>query len=169
MTTINGRVCVVNGTPVDKVLSNGKIVYQRNLLLNTQSFDNNWVWDNIGHSFANGVLTLSSTDNSRIYQLVASGNPNGKTVSVSFYAKISSDCDSQSVQVNVGPYDGTKSINIASKDFQLYKVENWQWISISSFFSFYVINGKIDISNLKLEYGSVATPWTPAPEDVGVK
>ena len=166
MPTINGRACVVNGTPVDKVFSNGKIVYQRNLLLNTQSFDNNWVWDSIGHSFANGVLTLSSTGNSRMYQLVASGNPNGKTLSVSFNAKISADYNSQFVKVNVGPYDRTESINIASKDFQLYKVENWQWISISSVFSFYVINGKVDISNLKLEYGSVATPWTPAPEDV---
>ena len=166
MSTINGRACIVNGVAVDKVYSNGKIVYQRNLLLNTQSFDNNWVWENIGHSFANGVLTLSSTNNDRMYQAIASGNPNGKTVSVSFNAKISADCDSQSIQVKVGPYDANNLINITSKDFQLYKVENWQWTSMSTTLSFYVINGKVDISNLKLEYGSVATPWTPAPEDV---
>lgn len=32
MTTINGKACVVNGTPVDKVFSNSKQVYGRNLL-----------------------------------------------------------------------------------------------------------------------------------------
>ena len=32
MTTINGRACVVNGTPVDKAFSNGKQVYGRNFL-----------------------------------------------------------------------------------------------------------------------------------------
>jgi len=35
MSTINGRACVVNGTPVDKVFSNGKQVYGRNLLTGT--------------------------------------------------------------------------------------------------------------------------------------
>ena len=35
MPTINGKVCVVNGTPVDKVFSNGKQVYGRNLLTGT--------------------------------------------------------------------------------------------------------------------------------------
>ncbi|MRH47199.1 peptidase, partial [Lactobacillus reuteri] len=32
-----------------------------NLLLNTQNFDHNWAWDNIDHSYAKGVLTLSDT------------------------------------------------------------------------------------------------------------
>jgi len=35
MTTINGRACVANGMPVDKVFSDGKQVYGRNLLLDT--------------------------------------------------------------------------------------------------------------------------------------
>ena len=35
MPTINGKVCVVNGTPVDKVFSNGKQVYGRNLSTGT--------------------------------------------------------------------------------------------------------------------------------------
>lgn len=168
MTTINGKACVVNGTPIDKVFSNGKLVYERNVLLNTQRFDNNWTWENIGHSFANGFLTLSYTNNggSRMYQVIAGGIPIGKTLSLSFKAKISADCDSQSVQVKAGPYDAPNLINITSKDSQLYKVENWQWVGETRTFSFYVNNGKVDISNMKLEYGSVATPWSPAPEDV---
>lgn len=138
-----------------------------NLLLNTQSFDSNWVWENVRHSFANGFLTLSSMNNgvSRMYQPVSDGNPNGKTFSLSFNAKISADCDSQLVQVKAGPYDAPNSINITSKDSQLYKVENWQWVGQSGTLSFFIINGKVDISNLKLEYGPVATPWSPNPSD----
>lgn len=37
MSTINGRACVVNGTPVDKVFSNGKEVYGRNLITGTSN------------------------------------------------------------------------------------------------------------------------------------
>ncbi|MEK1413648.1 hypothetical protein HCY89_08705 [Limosilactobacillus fermentum] len=142
-----------------------------NLLLNTQNFDKNWAWDQIGHSFANGVLTLSGTNNgnSRMYQAVADGDPTRKTFSLSFNAKISADYDSQLVQVKAGPYDAPKWINITSKDSQLYKIENWQWAGQSGTFSFYVINGKVDISNLKLEYGSVATPWTPNPADLATQ
>lgn len=142
-----------------------------NLLLNTKNFDKNWAWDQIGHSFANGVLTLSGTNNGnfRMYQAVADGDPTRKTFSLSFNAKISADCDSQLVQVKAGPYDAPKWINITSKDSQLYKIENWQWAGQSGTFSFYVINGKVDISNLKLEYGSVATPWTPNPADLATQ
>lgn len=148
-----------------KVDSNGGGV---NLLTNTQSFDYNWTWDQIGHSFANDVLTLSDTNNgnSRIYQGLAGYDTTGKTFSLSFNARISADCNNQSVQVKAGPYDATKLISITSKDFQPYKVENWQWTGQSGTFSFYVAGGKIDITNLKLEYGAIATPYSLAPGDL---
>lgn len=139
-----------------------------NLLLNTQSFDQNWIWDSIGHSFANGILTLSDTNNgnSRMYQAIAGKSPAGRTFTLSFNARISDDCNSEKVGVRVGPYDAGKSIDVTGKSFQSYKLEGWQWTGTSITFSFYVIGGKIDISNLKLEYGYVATPWSQAPEDV---
>ena len=148
-----------------KVDSNGGGI---NLLTNTQLFDYNWTWDQIGHSFTNGVLTLSDTNNgnSRMFQGVAGGSTTGRTFSLSFNAKISDDCDSQLVQVKAGPYDAPKFVNITSQDFQPYKVENWQWTSQSGTFSFYVAGGKIDITNLKLEYGAVATPYSLAPADL---
>ncbi|MGQ2195716.1 hypothetical protein ACT5YV_01280 [Lactiplantibacillus plantarum] len=44
MPTINGKACVVNGKAVDKVFSDGKQVYGRNLLLNSdQQFTNSTV------------------------------------------------------------------------------------------------------------------------------
>ena len=148
-----------------KVDSNGGGV---NLLTNTQLFDHNWSWDQIEHSFANGVLTLSDTNSgySRTLQSVAGGGTTGRTFSLSFNARICADCDSTSIEVDAGPYDATKRINITSKDFQRYKVENWQWNSSSIFFSFYVKNGRIDLTNLKLEYGAVATPYSLAPADL---
>jgi predicted nucleic acid-binding Zn-ribbon protein len=147
-----------------KVNSNGGGI---NLLTNTQFFDYNWTWDQIGHSFTNGVLTLSDTNNgnSRMFQGVAGGSTTGRTFSLSFNAKISDDCDSQLVQVKAGPYDAPKFVNITSQDFQPYKVENWQWTGQSGTFNFYVAGGKIDITNLKLEYGAVATPYSLAPSD----
>lgn len=148
-----------------KVDSNGGGV---NLLTNTQLFDYNWTWDQIGHSFANGVLTLDGNDNatSRILQQLTDNDTTGKTFSVSFNARISADCDSTSIEVDAGPYDANKRINVTSKDFQHYKAENWQWNSVSIFFSLYVKSGKIDITNLKLEYGAIATPYSLAPSDL---
>ncbi|WP_318628880.1 hypothetical protein [Limosilactobacillus reuteri] len=142
-----------------------------NLLLNTQSFDENWTWDNIGHSFANGVLTLSDKNSgySRTLQSVAGGGTTGRTFSLSFNARINDDCDSQFVQVKAGPYDAPKWIAVTGKNSQSYKIEGWKWTGTSANFSLYVIGGKIDISNLKLEYGSVATPYSPNPADLATQ
>lgn len=41
MPTINNKACVVNGVPVDKVFSNGKQVYGRNLIRSSE-FDHYW-------------------------------------------------------------------------------------------------------------------------------
>lgn len=141
-----------------------------NLLLNTQNFDHNWAWDNIDHSYAKGVLTLSDTNNgnSRMYQGLAD-NPAGKTFSLSFNAKISADCDSENVSIKAGPYDAPKWITVTGKNSQSYKIEGWKWTGTSINFSLYVIGGKIDISNLKLEYGSVATPYSPNPADLATQ
>ena len=51
MSTINGRACVVNGVPVDKVFSDGRQVYIRNLLANSGfesgNFPPNYTWGDI--------------------------------------------------------------------------------------------------------------------------
>jgi len=49
MTTINGRACIVNGVPVDKVFSNGKQVYGRNYIENSQpNNDSGWFFTSGG-------------------------------------------------------------------------------------------------------------------------
>lgn len=50
MSIINGRACVVNGTPVDKVFSNGRQVYGRNSVLNSDDMSKFDTWQQDGNS-----------------------------------------------------------------------------------------------------------------------
>ena len=59
MSTINGNVCVVNGTPVDKVFSNGKQVYGRNLI--SGSYDSSW-----GYADSNGTVEKVTMDSGEV-------------------------------------------------------------------------------------------------------
>jgi len=86
MSTINGNVCVVNGNAVDKVFSNDRQVYGRNLFLKSKALNieqlsssdiasvatsqnqnmNNWIWSDPAKSatsitYANGVNTIDYT------------------------------------------------------------------------------------------------------------
>ena len=68
MPTINGRVCVVNGTPVDKVFSNGQQVYGRNLLISTSSSSTNGQTTIHGSSadktgYISGLFPINLLDN----------------------------------------------------------------------------------------------------------
>lgn len=99
MSTINGKACIVNGTPVDKVFSDGKQVYGRNLLKNTFDYASGW-------SFSNQALTeILEADGTPTKIIKFNYNPSGwvgiyqtfinwpvrpkagDTVTLSFYAK----------------------------------------------------------------------------------
>ena len=59
MPTINGGACVVNGTPVDKVFSNGSQVYGRNMIPDSGFESGNFQSVTWGLS-ANGTIAASS-------------------------------------------------------------------------------------------------------------
>lgn len=172
MPTINGRACVVNGTPVDKVFSNGKQVYGRNLILGTGN---------------NLSVTGTNTSNQVIYKYLLTNRYNvsslasrfGTQFTLSFDWSVSGSSPSGKFHAqwdNVpwglgldpavtvsksntsGHVSGTFSVSTDSKN-----VSNRMGFRLDNFV------GTLTISNMKLEKGSVATPWTPAPEDVGVK
>jgi len=159
MTTINGRACVVNGTPVDKVFSNGKQVYGRNLLTNLSS---NWTqgW------LSSGIIGTPSTFISvgaRIRTLQAI------SVSSSFSYTIYNS--NTSFKLSWLELDSNGNITYAAP---WITSTNYAFTTTSTTTQLYIVvayttNAELDTSDLpkiKLEKGSVATPWTPAPEDV---
>ncbi|HCD07912.1 MAG TPA: hypothetical protein DEQ50_06600 [Lactobacillus sp.] len=176
MSTINGNVCVVNGAAVDKVFSNGSQVYGRNLVLNTASFVG---WNTKGNvSFApsstNGIKSsrTSSAWSSPIATLEAKAgetysistrfwSDSKSKISVAIYMKKSSDSNLSSTWMRANNAEDTaKTITTsfkASEDETLY-------------FTFEsgndIPDGGLFTEQWKIEKGSVATPWTPAPEDV---
>lgn len=165
MTTINGRACVVNGTPVDKVFSNGRQVYGRNLLIGTSENE------------VSGKFYLFHN-----YQISGGLQP-GTTYTLSGWGRVDQDCLNQS--------KGNRSKGVFIVAYYVdwsWSVTLWITPSLTSqygkinfttpsgkqfnpYVSVYIgsTSGTGYISKLKLEKGTTATPWTPAPEDVGVK
>ena len=200
MSTINGRACVVNGTPVDKVFSNGKQVYGRNLLLDSQtqmrkpswySQNNYWTadrgtylgsnikyatnaWDNVRYSYKDlldrDVINTTDDFTYSIYFRVVGEDPTG--MSYAYITFLSSAT--------------TKNNTVPLK---LTSLEEGKWARIIVPFKFmyteydsaedFMYSIRVEVSAApkiagahyeyaapKLEKGSVATPYSLAPEDV---
>ena len=158
MPTINGRACVVNGVPVDKVFSNGKQVYGRNLLIGST--------DNVVH--------CDSVSGYTVWQSYVTQFNIGDTLNVS--ADITSNhgdtvlkvflLSSAEIQIGYLEYrvsEGQTAHAFVSKTIPtetasiLVKIDNGQPI------------GTPDVCAISHQFantGSIVTPWTPAPEDV---
>lgn len=172
MTTINGKACVVNSTPVDKVFSNGKQIYGRNLLTGTgqpiiitgTNTVNQWKYN---YSLVNGYNVSSlalafGTQFTLSFDWSVSGSSPSGTFKIQWnndpWVWLGSPMFTVSSSNISGHFSSTNSLSTDSKN-------------IATMLGFRLDNfvGTLTISNFKLEKGSVATPWTPAPEDVGVK
>lgn len=157
---INGRACVVNGTPVDKVFSNGKQVYSRNLIVQSDlksGFFNedgsvngasiNFYSENYIATNGATVFTFSSPD----YTFIGD-----------YYADriIMYDSDKNYLghQVLASAKQTLSKPNVAYIRFSINSKNEGNTTDNSSD---WLANHRY-----KLEKGSVATPWTPAPEDV---
>lgn len=169
MPTINGRACVANGTPVDKVFSNGRQVYGRNLLTGTSEDES-----------SGKTYVLAD------YQISGGLQPN-KTYTLSGWARVDQTAMDNQQHVFVCAYTSDWSwsgwLVINGSLTEKYNTVTFTTSSGKIFnptVTVYLshpngdsskdpISGMGYISKLKLEKGSVATPWTPAPEDVGVK
>lgn len=151
-----------------KITSNGGGV---NLLTGSKTMHGVWSADGTSIFSADDYLVVSATGNNmRIYQS-PSEDTNGKLMSVSFDAEVPTDSKNQSVQIWVGPFQAGVNVTISGNAFKRYKVESWKWNSVYKAFSiqFKNANDKINIRKIKLEFGTVATPWSPAPEDTDAK
>ena len=167
MPAINGKACVVNGTPVDKVFSNGRQVYGRNLLsgtssgLQTKQFTNAW---NSGPQATNGNYKIRLVKGQTYTYRVWLDNTNG---SINAF-----------VNVRFTPIGGTDH-NLGNGTPIVPGATGYSTVSITPpadgyayFVPFAYGRPQTFLAGWKeekLEKGSIATPWTPAPEDVGVK
>jgi hypothetical protein len=191
MPTINGKACVVNGTPVDKVFSNGRQVYGRNLLQGTSTLSGD-VANGDGalvQGAFNGydaVKTNRAWHERMINLKSALGRTNAKAgdwFTISVYIKADKQIDTSSLDVYraIGSDWGSSLYSIRMQT----KPITTQWQQYS--WSFQLDDNSLQQQKTRVEYnsdtgdnliywagwmlekGTTATPWTPAPEDVGVK
>ena len=193
MSTINGKACVANGVAVDKVFSNGKQVYGRNLLTGTSGpFVMGWgipntTWDETNQ--VSGISLPVTAINARTEVLPQNaGFPYtympGVTYTQSIY--ISTDAPLTGTSISFSWYANNYGHNTAGTD-NLVKVSTNVYRAISTYTwpssNSPAVGRNADLYNLiqvfdftkgtflqfykpKLELGTTATHWTPAPEDV---
>ncbi|AYH91855.1 hypothetical protein [Lactobacillus phage Sabazios] len=166
MSTINGRACVANGNPVDKVFSNGKQVYGRNLLtgtsvgLKTKQLTN---WYNVGQQATNGNFKIKVVNGQKYTYRAWLDNTNGPAnafVDVRFLptADGAKDFDiANGVPIKKGETGYSTSVFTPLED---------GYIKLTPFSYAAPVTALAGWKEEKLEKFNVATPWTPAPEDV---
>lgn len=162
MPTINGRACVVNGTPVDKVFSNGRQVYGRNLLTGidkaVHQAPGSWQW----------VTTIPT-------KFVTVGQPLcfSAFISNAPYAKYLGQGNACCV---IQAKDSSNNILLEKHGNTIdFDADGISQVSLTvpdkatSILLFIVTNNMSQNAYYgypKAEIGAIATPWTPAPEDL---
>ncbi|AWZ43146.1 hypothetical protein CW750_08525 [Latilactobacillus sakei] len=162
MSTINGKVCVVDGIPVDKVFSDGRQVYGRNLI--SGSYDSSWSF--AGHGGA--TIQKVTMDSGEVALHVISNDYGG------FWEHTDLPSGTYTISFEVKGTGALKKLGWdGMSDAGMALTSDWQRVSRtgsidSNMWYAFVFYGTMDayVRLLKIEQGSVATPWTPAPEDV---
>jgi len=175
MSTINGKACVANGTPVDKVFSDGRQVYGRNLLTGT----GNHTVTGTG-AFTAGYLSNETTDD----LLTLFKGLEGQTVTVSvdyrysgfvagsitsrmgWETSITSDSTSYFGVWHSPDYSPNNDSGSGRISYTFVVPKNITSVGGSRGYVQFHGSGTGTLSHLKLEKGNIATDWTLAPEDV---
>ena len=156
MATINGKACVVNGIPVDKVFSDGKQVYERNLVIGTSNELKTVTASGWGKSPTNRASGKYGAGRYYASAYVENTTPVGVTIFVSIYAggKFLHNLSAKAIPAG-------KS-GIASFTFDIYNEE-----VISSVFVGFLSSQTESHTYKYKEVMLKRTPssWTPAPED----
>lgn len=202
MPTINGKVCVVNGVAIDKVFSNGKQVYGRNLLLDSQIrtqdpswFSKNWTndwgtylgsnvhratdaWDNDRYNYKDlldrGVINTTDDFTYSIYFRVVGEDPVGMSYSKLMFFSEATSKDNQEILELTGLKEGQwvrvvvplKFIGIEYDPTDIYYRQYKQSIRVEASAATKVAGAHYEFAAPKLEKGSIATPYSLAPEGV---
>ena len=151
--------------PVDKVFSNGKQVYGRNLLTGTGN-----PVQITGNGTVNNVFLTYKFGEKQFKDIVKSG----MNVTLSFDWKVPAQGESGMAlpQINMAPWIvGFPTINISDGSGHFSKsvaISDDTAASTADSITIRMDNvtTTITISKMKFEIGTIATPWSPAPEDV---
>lgn len=190
MPTINGRACVFNGTPVDKVFSDGRQVYSRNLALGSGGPFTmglgipNTIWNADEKRMEISLPTTVSgpevlPQNYSFHPVVTPGI----TYTQSIYVSTDAPLTGNAVQVswhNLTRHNLAGETDMSSISENVYRITStytWPASSTDNYlraFDFFNLTKVFDFTKgtflyfyqPKLELGTNASPWTPAPEDV---
>jgi hypothetical protein len=188
MPTINGRACVANGNPVDKVFSDGKQVYGRNLVSGTnQEYVMgfgipNTVWQD-GYAYLKLPTTIYSDEilpqlPHEFWYTLTQGVTYTQTIWFETDATVK---DLSAAQITwfiewVHDYQPAMVQNLGQNSYKVVSTYTWPVKTSNKLRLFDIenLNSAFDLSTgtylkfgkLKLEEGNISTPWSPAPEDV---
>ena len=169
MAIINGKALVKDGRPLDKVYSNGQLVYGRNLLDGTKDFSGTWVYlsswvtDGIYKGLTvkkrtarwEGLSKPFTAPKDGVYTFSAYVKSSGNTANIFRYCSVNGQDKGELTKSLGNNFDWTRdslTLNLKANDIMRFRYE------ISG-------TGILWNAGHKWEFGSTATPWTPAPED----
>ena len=170
MAIINGKALVKDGKPLDRVYSNGQLVYGRNFLNGTKDFSGSWEFLSavVNDGFYNGLLVKSQSASGTdvLKRLIATRDGD-----YTFSSWVSAT-DGQKPTVFIGKNRVVQFQTVLSDT-------GFSWIRVSYTLKGVKVGdeltgridktstvaGKVSVAGHKWEFGSTATPWTPAPED----
>ena len=127
-----------------------------------------WINDGVSNQIVDDYVRIRGNgDNNRIYQPFSNNGLNADGYySISFWA--SNDGNNEEFDVQVGTWSSLQTVHVTGS-FKLYKLEN-VWLGGNTSFSFVAPFGKVvRLKKIKLEKGTIATDWSPAPEDLATK
>lgn len=124
-----------------------------------------WINNGVSNQIVDDYVKICGiSDNNRIYQPFSNNGLNADGYySISFWA--SNDNNNDEFDVQVGTWNSLQTVHVTGS-FKLYKLEN-VWLGGNPIFSFVApFNKVVRLKKIKLEKGSKATDWSPAPEDL---
>lgn len=175
MAIINGKALVKDGKPLDRVYSNGQLVYGRNLLSGTKDFSG--IWENSSSSETdgtykgltvkkktaqwNGINKSLTIQTSNYYTFSAFVKGTGTGTAFSRYVFINGIENKTLRRAWDSAFDWTRdSVTLTPTNIKQGDV-----VAVRYDISALGTNPAVWTAGHKWEFGSIATPWTPAPED----
>lgn len=166
MAEINQKVCFVNSNSVDAVYKDGAKIYGRNLLTGSQgpftpdsspSNYDNAIYPNITGYFEKGVTyTISASSNGNFTD---DHEPNTESDNIVLWLTNVTLDNSESKFSAIVSSSTTGTIGTT---FTWSFPSQYATVRINSYHK----ESDMEVDHIKIEKGSVATPWTPAVEDL---